>query len=104
MMLLTTLEPSGATQIQCEGQFERGFLGGRRERAGGVTHAEEAAPTAAFGLEGIHRKGCVTAATRMHDVILTASKGPFHPQILQIERQGCVYADGRVQRIRRCPG
>src|ERR1700689_3194025 len=99
MILLISLESSAAAQIQGERQFERWFLGGDVNPPRGVPHTKETYQTPALGLEGIHREGCVTAATWMHDMILTASQGPFHPQVPQIECQGRMDANGWMQCI-----
>ena len=60
-----------------------------------MAHTEEAGATPALGLEGVHGEGLVAAPARMHDVILTAAQGPFHPLVQQIKRQGRMNADGR---------
>ena len=68
----------------------------RRETPRRVPQHGEARQTAAFGLEGIHRITFEIAASRVGDVVLTATQRTLHPGIDQIEDERRVYANRRM--------
>ena len=72
--------------------------------AEGMAKAEKACQTTAFGLKSIDREGIETATARMCHVILATAQGTLHPGIDNVESQGRMNTDGRMQAGRRLPG
>src|ERR1700730_8662915 len=88
---------AGATQI--EGQREVGatLLGGHVESARRVAMVLEARKTPCFRLEAIDRKGLVVTAAGMRDMIDAAAERAAVPAIDEIEGQGGMDRNCRMQ-------
>ena len=64
-----------------------------------MTDRFEPCKPSTFGFEAIHRRGLEVATAGMADMIDTARDRPFAPDVKNVEGQGGVRLDGRVQRL-----
>jgi len=96
----------GAGTAQIEGQREIGrtLLGRQFERTRRMSMVLEARKPARLRLEAIDRKGLVVAAARMRHMIDAAAQRAAVPAINDIEGQGRMDRNRRMQTIGGLPG
>src|ERR1019366_2561164 len=93
-----------AAQIEGQREIGRTLLGGHVESTRRVAVVLEAGQTARLRLKAINRIGLVVAAARMRDMIDAAAKRAAVPAIGDVENQGRVDRNRRMQAIGGLPG